>query len=94
MTELATVGPFDVTHRAADDDQTRRELSVNIIMFNQAALPHTKPAYWLIDVAPVVAALHRGFRALAVLRPARRSARARAESYFEYGLMRRELRRL
>jgi hypothetical protein len=93
MTELATVGRFDVTDRAAGDDQTRRELSVNI-MFNQAALPHTKPAHWLIDVAPVVAALHRGFRALGVLRPTRRSARARAESYFEYGLMRRELHRL
>jgi hypothetical protein len=93
MTELATVGPFDVTDRAADDDQTRRELSVNI-MFNHSALPHSQPAHWLIDFAPVVAALQRGFRALGVLRPSRRSARARVESYFEYGLMRRELHRL
>jgi hypothetical protein len=63
-------------------------------MFSQTALPHTKPAHWSIDVAPVVAALHRGSLALGVLRPTRRSAPAAWQSYFETGLMKRELHRL
>ena len=63
-------------------------------MFSQTALPHTKPAHWSIDVAPVVAALHRGSLALGVLRPTRRSGRAASQSYFEIGLMKRELYRL
>lgn len=50
---------------------------------------------WLINVAPVGDALRRGLQALTVLaRPARRLAPAFSESYFEYGLMRRELQRL
>jgi hypothetical protein len=63
-------------------------------MFNQIALPHTRPAHWSIDVAPVVAALHRGSLALRVLRPNRMSGPAISESYLEAGLMKRELYRL
>jgi hypothetical protein len=61
-------------------------------MSSQISLP--RPA-WSIDVAPLGDALRRGLLALTVLaRPARRSAPAFSESYFEYGLMRRELQRL
>ena len=61
-------------------------------MSSQISLP--RPG-WSIDVAPVGDALRRGLQALTVLaRPARRSAPAFSESYFEYGLMRRELQRL
>ena len=63
-------------------------------MFSQTALPHTKPVPWSIDVTPVVAALHRGSLAFGVLRPTRRSGRAASESYFEIGLMKRELYKL
>jgi hypothetical protein len=63
-------------------------------MFNQAALPRTSHAHPLIDVAPVVAALHRGFLTLGALRPTRRFRPAASESYFEAGLVRRELHRL
>ena len=63
-------------------------------MFNQTALPRTKPAHQLIDVAPVVAALHRGFLTLRTFHPIRTSGPAAAESYFEGGLMKRELHRL
>lgn len=61
-------------------------------MSSQISLP--RPS-WSIDVAPVGDALRRGLLALTVfVRPARRSAPAFSESYFEYGLMRRELQRL
>jgi hypothetical protein len=68
--------------------------SKGAIMFNQTALPRTNPAHPLIDVAPVVDALHRGFLALGVLRPTRRFRPAASESYFDAGLVRRELHRL
>ena len=61
-------------------------------MSSQISLP--RPG-WSIDVAPIGHALRRGLQALTVfVRSARRSAPAFSESYFEYGLMRRELRRL
>jgi hypothetical protein len=64
------------------------------IMFNQTALPRTNPAHPLIDVAPVVAALHRGFLTLGALRPTRRFSQAGSQGYFEAGLMKREFHRL
>jgi hypothetical protein len=61
-------------------------------MLNQVALPRTDP---LIDVAQLVAALRRGLlTSTGRVRPTRRFARARAESYFEVGVMKRELHRL
>jgi hypothetical protein len=63
-------------------------------MFHQPALPRTMPAHQLIDIAPVVAALHRGFVALRTFHPMRTSGPAATESYFDGGLVRRELRRL
>jgi hypothetical protein len=62
------------------------------VMSNQVSLPRTGR---LIDVAPVVAALRHGLLTLTGLAGStRRSAPAHAESYFESGLMKRELRRL
>ena len=63
-------------------------------MFNQPALPRTIPAHQLIDVAPVVAALHRGFAALRTFHPTRTWGPAVEESYFDGGLLKRELHRL
>jgi hypothetical protein len=61
-------------------------------MLNQASLPRTGP---LIHVAEVVAALRHGLLTLTGLsRPTRRFAPAHGESYFEAGLMKRELHRL
>jgi len=61
-------------------------------MFNQVLLPRPRR---LFDVAPVVAAWRRGSLTLAVpARPPRRSARRRSETYFEDGLMKREIHRL
>jgi hypothetical protein len=61
-------------------------------MFNQISLE--RPGR-LVDVAPVVAALRRGLLTLTVpARAPRRSARRGSESYFEDGLMKRELHRL
>jgi hypothetical protein len=62
------------------------------VMLNQASLPRTGP---VIDVAEVVAALRHGLLTLTGLsRPTRRFAPARAASYLEDGLMKRELHRL
>jgi hypothetical protein len=61
-------------------------------MLNQVSLPRTDP---LSDVAQVVDGLRRGLLTLTGrVRPTRRFARARAESYFEAGVMKRELHRL
>jgi hypothetical protein len=61
-------------------------------MANQISLPRTG---LLTDVAPVAAALRRGLLTLTGLaRQTRRSAPAFAESYFESGLVKRELHRL
>jgi hypothetical protein len=61
-------------------------------MFNQVSLP--RPGR-LVDVAPIVAAVRRGLLTLTVpARAARRFVPAFSESYFEMGLMRRELHRL
>jgi hypothetical protein len=61
-------------------------------MLNQVSLPRTGR---LFDAAPVVAALRRGLLSLAALaQPPRGSVPVGAESYFEYGLMLRELHRL
>jgi hypothetical protein len=61
-------------------------------MLNQVSLPRTDP---LIDVAQLVAALRRGLlTSTGPVWPTRRLVRARAESYFEVGVMKRELRRL
>jgi hypothetical protein len=61
-------------------------------MFNQASLPRSGR---LVEVAPVVAAWRRGLLTLTVpARPTRRFALRRSESYFEDGLMKRELHRL
>jgi hypothetical protein len=62
-------------------------------MSSQISLP--RPGWSIVDVAPVGAALRRGWLALTSLaRPPRRSAPAFSERYLEYGLMRRELERL
>jgi tRNA U34 5-methylaminomethyl-2-thiouridine-forming methyltransferase MnmC len=59
-------------------------------MSAQVSLPRTDPVF---DAAAVVAAVRRGLASLAVLaRP--RFVRTGPESYFEAGLMRRELERL
>jgi hypothetical protein len=61
-------------------------------MSNQVLLPSTGR---FIDVAAVVAALRRGLLTLTgLVRPTRRSVPAFAESYFESGLVKRELHRL
>jgi hypothetical protein len=61
-------------------------------MLNQVSLPRTGR---FIDAAHAVAALRRGLLTLTVLaRPTRKSVRAGSESYFERGLMGRELHRL
>jgi hypothetical protein len=61
-------------------------------MLNQVSLPRTNP---LIDVAQIVGALRRGLlTSPGPVWPTRRLARARAESYFEVGVMKRELHRL
>jgi hypothetical protein len=61
-------------------------------MFNQASLP--RPGR-LVDVIPAFAGWRRGLLTLTVpARPPRRSAPRRSESYFEDGLMKRELHRL
>jgi hypothetical protein len=62
------------------------------VMFNQVSLP--RPGR-LVDLAPVVPAVPRGLLTLTVpARPARRFVPAFSESYFETGLMKRELHRL
>jgi hypothetical protein len=61
-------------------------------MLNQVSLPRTDP---LIDVAQRVAALRRGLlTSTGHVWPTRRLVRAHAESYFEDGVMKRELHRL
>jgi hypothetical protein len=61
-------------------------------MFNQVSLE--RPGR-LVDVAAVVAAWRRGLLTWMVpARPTRRFAPRRSESYFEDGLMKRELHRL
>jgi hypothetical protein len=62
-------------------------------MLNQVSLPRTDP---LIEVAQRVAALRRGLLTSSTGRvwPTRRLVRAHAESYFEDGVMKRELLRL
>ena len=59
-------------------------------MSAQVSLPRTGH---LIDAAPVVAAVRRGLASLTVL-AGPRFVRTGAESYFETGLVRRELQRL
>jgi hypothetical protein len=64
-------------------------------MLNQTALPHTRAFHWSIDFAPVVAAWRRGLLTLTGLtRPTRRSRPTVWESWFDVGVMRRELYRL
>ena len=61
-------------------------------MLNQVSLPRTDP---LIEVAQRVAALRRGLlTSTGRVWPTRRLVRAHAESYFEDGVMKRELHRL
>jgi hypothetical protein len=61
-------------------------------MVNQVSLPRTDP---LIDVAQRVVELRRGLlTSTGRVWPARRLVRAHAESYFEDGVMKRELLRL
>jgi hypothetical protein len=61
-------------------------------MLNQVSLPRTDP---LIDVAQRVAVLRRGLlTSTGRVWPTRRLVRAQAESYFEDGVMKRELHRL
>jgi hypothetical protein len=61
-------------------------------MLNQVSLPRTDP---LIDVAQRVAVLRRGLlTSTGRVWPTRRLVRAHAESYFEDGVMKRELHRL
>jgi hypothetical protein len=65
------------------------------IMLNQISLPRTQTAGGLFDAAAVVATLRRRFLASGMLRlRTRRSVSAGRESYFEDGLMKRELHRL
>jgi hypothetical protein len=58
----------------------------------QASLPRVGD---FIDAAPVVTAVRRGLASLTALaHPTRRFVREGAESYFESGLIKRELQRL
>jgi hypothetical protein len=64
-------------------------------MLNQISLPRTRTAGGFFDAAAVVATLRRRFLASRMLGlPTRRSVWASRESYFEDGLMNRELHRL
>jgi hypothetical protein len=61
-------------------------------MLNQVSLPRTDP---FIDVTQRVAGLRRGLlTSTGRVWPTRRLIRAHAESYFEDGVMKRELHRL